>query len=674
MFRKKWLASILSVMMAFAFLPISSFALDDVESADEQEPVVTEEVAETPDPAPAPDVEEPAAEPEEEVVEEAPMMLAATAAPELKTQGNDGKNGTTLHIKNATDALKNGGYIVIDEIGITFTYTSGKKFECEGGKDLDEKTYSISNGSGPCGSITVTNKNPGQGGAYQYQCEYVAPTPATTYTVTYDANGGSFKEGVKHVFTDLELNSDTPEPSEKPTREGFEFKGWDPEPSATVTGNATYVAKWSAKPAPVEFGTVSYKFTGNVPSDAVLPESADYKVGADVTVVADATTALEGYTFEGWVTPDGLKVTDGQFEMPKGNVEITGNWTYTEPGPGPTPTKYTVTYVFTGADAPEDAVLPSDANYEEGQTVTIADTATTKQPYYQFHGWNVPDGIIVENGQFEMPAGNVVITGNWTYLPPAPILTFTVTFDANGHGTAPAAQTDIEAGKTATDPGAISAEGYVFGGWYLEKECINAYNFDTEVYANITLYAKWTPVGPGPVPPGPTPVPPGPNPIPPAPAPGGGGAVVPGAGAVIAAAAAPAAPVQIEDQETPLANTNLGAWALLNLLLTILTCIMSISLLITYFTRKKEDEEETAAYTEEQEEEKLKKKGLWRLISAAWGILMIIVFFLTEDMTLPMIFVDKWTILMIVMTAIQAGIMIMSRKKYDEEDEDAQMA
>ena len=117
---------------------------------------------------------------------------------------------------------------------------------------------------------------------------------------------------------------------------------------------------------------------------------------------------------------------------------------------------------------------------------------------------------------------------------------------------------------------------------------------------------------------------------------------------------------------------NLGSWALLNLLLTILACIMSVALIITYFTRKKEDEE--AAYAEDQEEKEIKKKGLWRLISAAWGILMIIVFILTEDMTLPMVFVDKWTILMIVMTAIQGGIMIMSRKKYEDEEEDSQMA
>ena len=148
--------------------------------------------------------------------------------------------------------------------------------------------------------------------------------------------------------------------------------------------------------------------------------------------------------------------------------------------------------------------------------------------------------------------------------------------------------------------------------------------------------------------------------------------------AVAAAAPAPAADntVQIEDQETPKANLDLekdGAWALLNLLLSLLACIMSIALIITYFMKKREDEEEQNAdyaASGDEEERKLKKKGLWRIISIAWAILMLIVFFLTEDMSLPMIWVDKWTILMVVMTIIQAGIMFMSRKKYEDEDED----
>lgn len=69
--------------------------------------------------------------------------------------------------------------------------------------------------------------------------------------------------------------------------------------------------------------------------------------------------------------------------------------------------------------------------------------------------------------------------------------TYTVTFDANGHGTAPAAET-VESGKTASEPAALTAEGYTFGGWYTDAACTTKWDFSTAVTADITLYAKWT--------------------------------------------------------------------------------------------------------------------------------------------------------------------------------------
>ena len=74
-----------------------------------------------------------------------------------------------------------------------------------------------------------------------------------------------------------------------------------------------------------------------------------------------------------------------------------------------------------------------------------------------------------------------------------------MTFDANGHGTAPSAQT-VESGKTATKPADPTESGWTFGGWYKEAACNNAFNFSTPITGNITLYAKWTKVAGDPVP------------------------------------------------------------------------------------------------------------------------------------------------------------------------------
>ena len=69
-------------------------------------------------------------------------------------------------------------------------------------------------------------------------------------------------------------------------------------------------------------------------------------------------------------------------------------------------------------------------------------------------------------------------------------LGYTVTFDANGHGTAPEAQF-LKPGKKATQPEDPQEEGYLFKGWYTDPNCKTAYNFSSPVEEDITLYAKW---------------------------------------------------------------------------------------------------------------------------------------------------------------------------------------
>ena len=69
---------------------------------------------------------------------------------------------------------------------------------------------------------------------------------------------------------------------------------------------------------------------------------------------------------------------------------------------------------------------------------------------------------------------------------------YTVTFDANGHGTAPSEQKTSYGGKI-TEPAAPTAENYYFRGWFKESTCENIWDFDSDIVtADITLYAKWS--------------------------------------------------------------------------------------------------------------------------------------------------------------------------------------
>ena len=64
-----------------------------------------------------------------------------------------------------------------------------------------------------------------------------------------------------------------------------------------------------------------------------------------------------------------------------------------------------------------------------------------------------------------------------------------VTFESNGGTAVP---TRIVANDTAVEaPTAPIKSGYTFGGWYTDEALTTAYDFDTPVTADLTLYAKW---------------------------------------------------------------------------------------------------------------------------------------------------------------------------------------
>ena len=66
-----------------------------------------------------------------------------------------------------------------------------------------------------------------------------------------------------------------------------------------------------------------------------------------------------------------------------------------------------------------------------------------------------------------------------------------VTFDPQGGSPTPDSQ-QVEKGKVATNPTKQpTKDGYIFTGWYTEKECKNKYDFSTALEKDITLYAGW---------------------------------------------------------------------------------------------------------------------------------------------------------------------------------------
>ena len=110
-------------------------------------------------------------------------------------------------------------------------------------------------------------------------------------------------------------------------------------------------------------------------------------------------------------------------------------------------------------------------------TAPVSLTGTNNADYSGYFHTDNPDYAII-NGE-----NNTVMLVMGEY---------TVTFDANGHGTAPTQQKTSYGGKI-TEPAAPTAENYYFQGWFKESTCENMWDFDSDtVTADIVLYAKWS--------------------------------------------------------------------------------------------------------------------------------------------------------------------------------------
>ena len=134
------------------------------------------------------------------------------------------------------------------------------------------------------------------------------------------------------------------------------------------------------------------------------------------------------------------------------------------------------TVTTAGTLAPVDATGTLSGLIEKGASIT---TPTVTKTGYTFNGWSpsVPAAT--------MPSANTTYTATWT------INSYDVTFNMQGHGAAVATQS-INYNGLVTEPAAPTEANYVFGGWYKEAGCTNAWNFASDhVTAATTLYAKW---------------------------------------------------------------------------------------------------------------------------------------------------------------------------------------
>ena len=226
-----------------------------------------------------------------------------------------------------------------------------------------------------------------------------------------------------------------------------------------------------------------------------VPEETTYTVTIasgieNGTVSTDKTSAKAGETVKLTVTPnDGYQLgsltvvdsssnaittTSNTFTMPESNVTVDATFTEIPK------VEYTVTY------SSEYGTAPASITVTENTVLTAEQLPELSTEGKTFGGWF--------DGDTKAEAGKYTVTKTVTLTARWDVNTYTVTFNTNG-GNSVKSKTVTYGGKVekTADPtkAETDTERYSFAYWYTSDKPDSAFDFNTEIKADITLYAKW---------------------------------------------------------------------------------------------------------------------------------------------------------------------------------------
>lgn len=205
----------------------------------------------------------------------------------------------------------------------------------------------------------------------------VTPAP-TTYTVSYNANGGSGAPSsqTKTYGVNLTLSS------VKPTRSGYSFLGWSTSStasSATYLAGGTYTANASAnlyavwsKNAPATY-TVSYNANGGTGAPA-----SQTKTNGVTLYLSSTEPTRNNYRFLGWSTSSTATSPSyyaGSSFNVNANTTLYAVWEYV-------PNSYTISYNANGGSG-----APSSQTKTEDVAITLSSSRPSRSGH-DFLGWS----------------------------------------------------------------------------------------------------------------------------------------------------------------------------------------------------------------------------------------------------------------------------------------------
>ena len=186
--------------------------------------------------------------------------------------------------------------------GVTHTISAFNGTKRSSGSGSFTGTYSISGNGSATKTITVTfrNFNTDNGDSATKNVTFNVTVPAwTSYTITYNSNGGTGAPGSQTKWKDQTLKLSTT----KPTRTGYSFLGWSTSSSATsatYTAGANYTANSAATLYAVwKANTYTVSYNANGGSGAPASQTKTYDKSLTLSTTKPTRT---NYNFKGWGT------------------------------------------------------------------------------------------------------------------------------------------------------------------------------------------------------------------------------------------------------------------------------------------------------------------------------------------------------------------------------------
>lgn len=369
--------------------------------------------------------------------------------------------------------------------------------KAENGSGTFTGTYSISGNGSATKTVTVTfkNFNSDNGDSATKTVSFNVTVPAwTSYTVSYNANGGSGAPSAQTKWKDQTLTLS----STKPTRSGYTFVGWGTSATDTTSNysaGGSYTSNASITLYAIWKKTLTLTYNANSGSGAPSSQSATiYNATTNYKFTLSSTKPTRsGYTFLGWSTSS--TATSASYSA-GGTITISANTTLYAVWKLIT---YTIKYNANGGTG-----APSSQIKTHGTALTLSSTKPTRTSIesngtiteYIFKGWatsSTATSVAYKAGSSYTSNANATLYAVWGTTTTS--ARYDVSYNTNG-GSDVIAQIKNK-GETLVLRDTIPVKsGYTFKGWGLSADTTTvSYTVGANYTADddIVLYAIWEP-------------------------------------------------------------------------------------------------------------------------------------------------------------------------------------